>query len=277
MNTKLMTGLGCLLLVAGALAPNVLGHQAGGTAGVYGTYYGAAGPAVLPNGHSAPEETLSAGQMLCDMEVLGSGGAPDPDFDEVDVDHSAGGNMADGTFDDGGQGGACHTNHYGWAPYNTDGCLQSTAFATDVDAAVDPWIGASCDFETVTGGTPQSQIFTTCVVNEILTQDVLGIVDCATAFLACTTSPVGCASGGVRTCGADAIADGINYGHGSAGVAFPYSSGSAHQGTAFEDATDDEAVIDIDCSSADATSAVFVFSAVSPDGPHLAGSGVISS
>lgn len=281
MNTKLMTGLGCLLLAAAAISPGVLGHDdvGGTTSGVYGTYYGASGPAVVPNGDANPQDTISAGQMLCDMEVLDSGAAPGAP-DETKVDGGSGGMAPDGTFDDGGQGGACHTTHYDYPGYNTAGCLNSVAYASDA-STVDPWIGASCDFETVTGGTPQSQIFTTCVVNGVLTQNVGTIVGCVTDFIACTASPVGCTVDGVRTCGSDAIADGINYGHGSAGVAFPYSTGSAQQGTAFEDAVDDEAVNDIDCTDADATSAVFVFDAVVVDGAnshaHPATTGVITS
>jgi hypothetical protein len=262
MNTKLLTGMGCLLLLAAAISPGVVGHDERAVSkgsiadGVSGRYIGPTGAAVVPNGDANPADTIGIGYgMLCDAEVAGTGASVFPQ-DEVRVDGVNTGNLVPDTIDDGGYGGACHTNHYGLLDYNTPGCPATTAHAYD-DAGGDVWILASCDWKTTIGGTPSDAIFVSCVANAVLTANVAIIPGCVLAFVACVVAPVSCTVGGSIQCGSDAVADAGNWGHGNGGVSYPR--------TAF--------LVDVNgvpqCQDpADATAAVFVFSGVTVDGAN---------
>src|SRR5688500_2763173 len=114
MNTKILTSAGCLLLLAAAIAPSVLGHDERenglgspadlGTVddGISGVYVGAAGPAIAIEAYANPNDSIATGGAFCDFEVVvDAEGFP---LNEEDVDNGPGG-QAPNTFDDGGAGG----------------------------------------------------------------------------------------------------------------------------------------------------------------------------
>ncbi|MHB1261831.1 MAG: hypothetical protein ACYC2H_08975 [Thermoplasmatota archaeon] len=279
MNHKMLSAAGCLFLLAAAMVPTALGHddnltRAGDVdAGVAGTFYGTAGYYVSFNGQTQnlpdpvgpvdPDFLSAAGSMLCDMEVLGDGTSPqEPDEGRVDGEKYSGNMVKDGTFDDGGQGGVCHTNHYDFDhsgpdyEYNTPGCVDDGAKANNVAPLAPPWVGAACDWKTVEGGTPASDIFTGCLINGIIdgVNDQPGeAVNCVLAFVDCTANPLTCASDGTESCGGDSTADGINFGVGSSRTPYPYAIPA---GNSF---TNDG----LSCVQTDATMSAFMFSGVS--------------
>jgi hypothetical protein len=95
---------------------------------------------------------------FCDLEVEGDGRHVDP-MDETTVDAFVGATTAtipNGLWDDGGQGGACHTTGYNAAPDgatftynggdNTPGCPAGEyARAEDAVGGDSVWIATSCD------------------------------------------------------------------------------------------------------------------------------------
>jgi hypothetical protein len=267
MTTRLLTGAGCLLLLAAAIAPGALGHDeratSPGTAnGVSGAYYGAAGPALVDEDTPIAEhqygDTIAVGDILCDVEVAGDGIAASPQ-DEQNIDGEAGGSVPD-TNDDGGQGGACHVRTYVREEYNTPGCPSATAYAANVLG--DVFLGASCDWKTVTGGTPAGDILLACVANSVLQGQPFDLVPCLTTFLECALDlnpTADCTVGGTEWCGSDGVADGINYGYGNT----HYPTSSSDQGSvAYERSPPPRA----DCEPADSTAQAFVFDAVNADG-----------
>ncbi|MHB1260635.1 MAG: hypothetical protein ACYC2H_02845 [Thermoplasmatota archaeon] len=141
--------LAVLLALAGA-APSSLGHDDSGSRypgsnddAVAGTYRGSAGFYSALTG-------LQQVSMMCDLEVGGDGNQ-ERERDEETVDGTPGTGIAtvpDGTWDDGGTGGACHTdeNHYANPDYNTPGCIADTARASDAALGGAVWIAAACDW-----------------------------------------------------------------------------------------------------------------------------------
>lgn len=152
--------------------------------GVSGTYVGSTSITAVeclgnldtapasPNGTHANCDSLifttgwgALGAALCDLEVgildgtgLVPGGNPD---DETFVDNTAepGGAVPDGTWDDGGFGGACHVSTYGGSnpnnnantnPPNTNNNAftecEGTAYAEDKVLGADVPIFVACDF-----------------------------------------------------------------------------------------------------------------------------------
>lgn len=216
----LMLGLSIPLATAHLTAPSVSSEAFTGDSyrfngdtptfhsGVSGTYYGSAGAYFDSPALGAASSFASA---LCDLEVLGDGSAPSP-LDESDVDGNPGGAVPDGTFDDGGLGGACHTNnHYSNSAYDTPGCA-GTAYAKDAVSGGDVWIGATCDWKT-TGSSPG---FTTCVITELLSSPTVpGLSTCVANLVSGTTS-----AGPFIACGNDGVADSIGYNRGSNGANF---------------------------------------------------------
>lgn len=182
--------------------------------GVSGTYYGPAGAYIDSPTIFTTANPFVTGAMLCDAEVLGTGSSPSPQ-DEEKVDDADGGMVPDGTFDDGGQGGACHTqDHYENEGYDTPGC-EGTAFAKDAVSGGDVWIGAACDWKATDTGPG----LVTCAVNEVLGWNlsdppsiIPGLADCASNF--------GDGGGTFQSCGSDGVADSIGYDHGTNGVTF---------------------------------------------------------
>lgn len=164
-----------------------LGANDGTNDRVSGWYYGPAGvyvQATIPSGDEEdPEQTLFAGGglMNCDFEVL----AGDVNEEVVDDTENNDFVLADGTFNDGGQGGACHVGAGGYndAALETPGCAQYTtnAFAEDAVFGSEVWTSATCDWKTpvVPDGeeTPPEEI-------------VLGVVDTATTFALCMANTV---------------------------------------------------------------------------------------
>lgn len=284
MNTKILTSVGCLLLLAATIAPAVLGHDdnsddpAGANAnGVSGRYTGPAGPSTTDSAlnNAAVQEgadtTNAFGNMLCDMEVAGPGSPGGAAVDEMTVDGWTGGagTMADastgtiGGVDDGGQGGACHVNSYDEANYNTPGCNDGdVAYANDDQAGGNVWISASCDWETQ-GGDGGVLV---CIVNGVLHASTDEIVGCVLQFVSCLTFPAACAGGSSDVCGGDGTADGANYGFGGSGVAFPTNTPGAEFGEWYNPLADSDYNVagtgDDICAQTDATEQVFVFSNV---------------
>ncbi len=154
------------------LMPASLAHDdtpPGSAAKPSGRYVGAA--------ESVPMTGVIINYGMCDFEVVT--GEP-----YIDGSANPGGTAQEGSWDDGGHGGAiCHTpnDHYVNPDHNSPGCDYEDAYATD-DVASDVWIIVFCDSITVVGG-PGGPV----------------------AF----------------TCGADGIYDDQNEGWGSAGVAYP--------------------------------------------------------
>lgn len=199
---------------------------------------------------------VNRGQMLCDFETLGDGSSPQaPDESRVDGAATGVGLLTDGNFDDGGVGGACHTNHYDYAPYNTAGCRDDGARASSLSPLAAPWIGAACDWKTIQGGTPSLDILMTCAATGVLDgidDQPFEAVACALGFSSCVTNPVTCANEGVETCGSDFTVDGVNYGSGNTRTAYPFATPS---GASF---TNDG----LNCPESGATMQVYVFDAV---------------
>jgi hypothetical protein len=289
MNHKMMSAAGCLFLLAAAMVPTVLGHddnlsRAGDkNDGVAGTFFGPAGVYVAFNGNDIPTDpptdpdfSVSGGSMFCDVEVLGDGTSEqEPDETVVDGEPVAVGTVPDGTFDDGGDGGACHTNHYDYdnngvdgpgSGYNTPGCDATEAFANNLGGTggiAAPWVVASCDWKTSTGGTPDSAILETCLINGILDgidDQPAEAIACVLTFITCSTAPVSCTDDATESCGSDAVADGANFGNGNAGVPYPRGVDDT---APFETDDDDTFLGDeLDCPESDATMAAFMFNGV---------------
>lgn len=160
---------------------------------------------------------FSGASALCDLEVLSPGDGTQQELDEAVVDgqSNSDGIVDDGTWDDGGIGGACHTEaQYALGSYNTPGC-DGTAFADDAVTGGGVFIGASCDETTSAGSSPS---LTGCLINEAISgAQPAVLIDCIEIFV--NGDPVA----PVVTCGSDSIADSINYGAGGAGVLFPSS------------------------------------------------------
>lgn len=207
----------------GAEAHDDAGSRAGDVDdGVTGNFVGAAGTYTNVNGY----ETYQ-GTMTCDREVGGDGSSVQP-ADEVTVDGSPGGSLPDSTWNDGGNGGACHTIDYGVPSYNTSGCLDDGARASQVGGTA-VWIAAGCDWKTdgiacnpsaVRGGT------TMCTIGGTHGDPP------------CTLPPC------ELSCGADGVVDAFNFGPGNTRVPYPFGG-----------------VIGDGCSPEDAIMAVFVFDA----------------
>lgn len=177
-------------------------------------------------------EQFGFATMWCDLEVGGDGESSHP-LDEGRVDDEpTSGLIVDGTWDDGGVGGACHTaDAYGADGYDSPGCYGE-ASAKDAVSGWEVWIGAGCDWM-ATGGGPGLGI---CLANEVATGATApGVVDCAADFLA---GPSGAT---FVACGADGTMEDIYYGHGDFGV--PFINLSNYYG----------------CDSDDAASAVFTY------------------
>lgn len=214
MNKKnTLVGLGGITLVVALLSP-AMAHTSPSDPDVSGNYYGSINP-YIDSPTLFPTGPYASMTMLCDMEVLGDGASPSP-LDEEDVDGTSGGAMPDGTFDDGGIGGACHTSDlYSYADYNTPGCDNSLGEAHAVDAVYggSVWIGAACDWKS--DGSARS--LTTCVVGELRAgADVSQLADCVNEFNAGTT------------CGSDGTPDHVNFGYGGSGV--PFTNNAAADG-----------------------------------------------
>lgn len=282
MNTKLMTSIGCLLLAAAAIAPTVVvGHSErdpitgdasgypGGVdtslicpdlaepnCGVSGRYVGGAGPAVAIEAYTNPQDTLATGGMLCDAEVVvDSNTAPDNVANEKLVDgvvHSeaANGGGLEDFWDDGGQGGACHTSHYTTGGFNTLGCYSGLQASAGAHSGADVWIGASCDWKEDQGGTSSEASLILCLTNALLafnpfailgpnppltTPDLVAFaveiqafIDCVFAYRDCLLDPTCGPTDPTEICNPDGFSDAINYGYGSgndAAANFPTNTG----------------------------------------------------
>ena len=271
MNHKLLrAGAGSFLLLAVSLAPSVLGHDDNGSrsgdvdAGVSGTYYGTAGFFVaLSNKLDDPNVSndffFFEPTMVCDLEVLGDGTSEqEPDETEVDSWPVGVGTVPDGTWNDGGFGGGCHTNHYDHSRYNTPGCLDDGVRASSVLGLPYPWVGASCDWKGVEGGTPRQDILKGCLVQGIrdgIDDQPTEAAGCIFDFIQCTANPISCAVDGIESCGADGTADATNYGIGSTRTAYPYS-------TSFYGYDHSYLGDGLGCIVGDAVAMVFVFTGV---------------
>lgn len=204
----------------------------GSTMGVSGNYFNDPGiyissslfPLTIPDQTGGitgdvtlfPSGFFSSVVSFCDLEVLGDGTSPDPmDESIVDAGPYMGGTIEDGTWDDGGEAGACHTeDQYGITSYNTPGC-GGTAFANDQASGGYVWIGSACD-ETTSSGSSFS--LTGCFVNELISgANPAVLIDCIETFIN------GDVIAPLVVCGSDGMTDSINYGAGGAGVPFPTS------------------------------------------------------
>jgi hypothetical protein len=284
-----------LALVAVAMAPLALAHNNstshplintsdGASNRVSGVYYkdvsalvGFAGPSVpLPPGVPAEVTdvtgnpvgtsfTLGIANALCDMEVLSPGDGTADALDEPQIDAVANTASALGLtlFNDGGVGAVCHThtNYYANSAWNTAGCTYDPATGTDlVSARV--WLTTVCDYGHGTGGVSLVSYVQSCA-NNLLTNDVAGLVTCATALAACVATAVqGLGSCPLTTgfaCGDD--------GSGSGGVQTPGNSGWSNVGVAFES-------VPAPCADSDGAASVFVWTAVFVDASNPAGAAV---
>jgi hypothetical protein len=256
MNHKMMSGTGCLLLLAAALVPKALGHDDNQSrpndvdGGVTGQFYGPAGyyvsldPGLYDPTSGDPVSLdcfVAQGRMNCDREVSGDGSSGLMIGDETRVDGTQHGSntMQDGTFDDGGFGGACHTSSadYAFQGYNSPGCVDDGARASNFDVGVgiaSPWVGAACDWKTESGATPCDPLPNTGGTTR------------------CTSST--CISPCTFSCGSDGIMDGINFGFGHYRVAYPYTSATGSANSFTGDG--------LGCLSSEATMAAFVFNGV---------------
>jgi hypothetical protein len=282
MNNKIMTGMGCLLLLAAAIAPSVLGHSERAAtplnsytppygADVSGRYVGAAGPAIAIDAYvqASPEyNVLAAGFMLCDMEVQ----VDDLTWpgNENTVDGTGTGTGVPDLVDDGGLGGACHSNGYTTGAFNTFDCGSGQTALADNGLVTDVWIGASCDWKTDEGGTSSGTTLQLCLVNGVLAFNPLEppvptgavgeaqvLVDCVLQFVDCLLDPTCGATGAVESCGADNTADAIDFGYGSASfnaAVFPTNTGIVNPPPG------------VTGPCADGAAAVFVFDAVATNG-----------
>lgn len=138
------------LLLLQLLTPSSLGHDDSGSRypgsnddAVAGTYVGPAGvyvPAVPP----ATTGPMAPGQSVCDLEYIPALAASSEP--RVDGGAMPGGMVPDGTWDDGGYGGACHL------AYAEEGCPDDVARAEDVVLSGAVWIATACDWLTASGG-----------------------------------------------------------------------------------------------------------------------------
>ncbi|MHB1262413.1 MAG: hypothetical protein ACYC2H_11940 [Thermoplasmatota archaeon] len=277
MTHKLLQAFAASLLVLAASTPTALAHGykiglfGQVVDGVAGTYYGSAEYFVSIQGElDAPptniDFVMARPMMLCDLEVGGDGTSEqEPDETVVDSEPVEIGLVPDGTFNDGGNGGACHTNHYEyrndyWLPttdfkYNTPGCLDDGARANNINPFNAPWVGASCDWKTVWGGTPRAEVLIACLP-PIRASSIDSVVpktlDCGFSELDCTANPLTCTQEGVEHCGSDFYPDGINFGKGNSRTPYPHTTPT---GQSFSNDG-------LGCHWTDATMAAFVFTGV---------------
>jgi hypothetical protein len=193
--------------------------QNGGTcpanAGVSGTYV-AAGVGVASDafpltvdGRGACVPGYCAQTLLfCDLETLSSGSPGDPlkALDEQRVDNAPGGLLVDGTWDDGGVGGACHSDIYDEAGYDTHGC-GGTAHAKDAASSYHVWVLAACDDTTPV----VDESVVACAVNAVLGS---GNLDGCIAGSTCSFTNSCWVTDPFGSCGADGVADQMNLGEG---------------------------------------------------------------
>jgi hypothetical protein len=290
MNTKLLTSAGCLLLLAAAIAPSVLGHSERpaallndydpanyqGINDVSGRYTGASGPAIAIEAYNQASplyNVLAAGSMLCDAEVVTDDTTNPANEDKVDGNSAGHAGAAPDTVDDGGQGGACHSNTYTTGIFNSFGCQPTPRAFGYNDLGNEIWLGASCDWKTDQGGTSSTQTFELCVVNGVLAFNPLEppvptgalgelqvLVDCVTQLVDCLLDPACGATGATETCGADHTADAIDFGYGMGNLnpaVFPANTG-VYFGTPNH----------ANCPN-DGAAAVFVFDAVGTNGGSI--------
>jgi hypothetical protein len=191
--------------------------------GVSGTYIGPSGAFVysdIPFPGDLPR--ISASVAECNLETLSSGEPTDPlrilDESTVDSAYGNGGAIPDGTWDDGGIGGACHSTHYADATYNTLGC-GGIAHAEDAVTGSEVWTSAACDDISYFGlGTA------TCLSNVASAglNDLGSCLDTVTCVI-----NQSCGVGTLAFCGADGQADAVSYGEGGGnngeGVPYPDS------------------------------------------------------
>ncbi|HEX2065202.1 MAG TPA: hypothetical protein VHI93_00165 [Candidatus Thermoplasmatota archaeon] len=177
-----------------------------------------------------PAGFCAAALMLCDVEVLSAGTTDVGDFEDeqvVDNDETDG-LVPDGTWDDGGFGGACHTSHYDrnnfqcdifdpaydrhdpvpneCASFNTYQC-GGTSHAQDLLSAHNVWILAACDYQTVVTED-------LCTVSELLAGPTPEELQECLDRITCLAEPDGCDVAEVLTCEADGSADAANLGQG---------------------------------------------------------------
>lgn len=251
----------CSLFLVAAGAPTALAHWDSGdtttpgvsdhpnvdTGGVAGDVVGVAGPAVVDTGGNAAG---AAGMALCDVEVGEVDGDPGPQ-NEGDVDENEGpGEVPDHTWDDGGQGAACHVASYAESNWNTEGCGDTTDHgeAHAAGPAGPVYVGAACDIGSQNSGSanPTAPVsVAVCVVNQVLEGTPGEFVPCLDPLT--DTSGTGFAS-----CQQDGTSDATNLGYAdnSGGVLVPSKTDaqSAVGGTT-------------DCTTVGSTT-VFVFEAV---------------
>lgn len=120
-----------------------------------------------PDGEQGTPDDPTAAQAAARLAnyLLGTVDNPTDALDESMVDGSPGGLMPEGTFDDGGNGCASHTHHYGSSNFNTaDGCDGLSAYGDDVNGIVKPFLQTACDSRSVSsvGG------FLDCVINDVV-------------------------------------------------------------------------------------------------------------
>ncbi|HEX2067063.1 MAG TPA: hypothetical protein VHI93_09650 [Candidatus Thermoplasmatota archaeon] len=215
--------------------------------GVSGTYVGASGMDVIsdmfplfvspmfglfPMGHQAFAFTA------CNLEMLSDGTSPVGKFqDEQVVDNQpTDGLVSDGTWDDGGFGGACHA---GFNDYDDPGCVITdipydqhdavpndcpsfntygcggTSHAEDILVGHNVWMAAACDYQS----TSASFGIATCYGLEFQASPTPNELQDCTDSVTCTLDqPPSCNVGEVLTCEADGQADALNYGWGGGNV-----------------------------------------------------------
>jgi hypothetical protein len=257
-TSEALTGDGCRY--RGTLAGN--GGSCPTNSGVSGTYIGAAGVAVsgdiFPLSINAvvtvcPLGYCSVANSYCDLEGLDESAPDNPlkalDESTVDGTPGNGGMVDDGTWDDGGQGGACHTNGYGDASYNTLGC-SGTSHAEDAGSEYHVWISASCDDSSqVSDGGP-----VLCLV--------IAIQSGGNGGDGCVLDALCEGCGEFASCGADGTADEVNLGEGggdfdeAASTQVPFSNDPSAPGGGVP------YPLDIAACDPFATAATFVFEGV---------------
>ncbi len=245
------------------------------TDGVSGTFVSPAGPLVDDSGGELG--LIAAGMAICDFEVLSTGGngalgAHSPqDESTVDADDGSGeplpppgtgGLVPNGLWDDGGYGGACHTDAsaYEHDGYNTPGCTGDTVTADSparasaqvagVGVDITIWIGAACDAVTT-----HADGVGTCIVNSILQFDVGDPEGSAQRTQDCVNNLTpGSNPGTFVFCGADSSSDLVNF-----GTADPTS------GPQFPTLNDVNTLFGSSCVQDDASEVAFVFTGAAAD------------
>lgn len=227
------------------------------TDGVAGRVVGVAGHSTVDVGGNV-EVAMAIGG--CDFEVADVTGGGAPQANEVEVDENpTNGAVPDNTWDDGGEGAACHSTAYANSGWNTEGCGEATdhaeARANPRSPVLGAFLGVGCDIGTMPSrySVGNTIAYGVCLINTMMSSGPKPI-QCLDAF----RTP------DFRNCQNDGVVDAINYGYANeaSGPPVPTKTETQQASGSY-----------LDCSDTAGETALFVLEDVDQGTPSDSGSG----